>query len=96
MEPGLDGGLAAHAAASAPIYAMAFMFAKRLEIVNPRVEIAIALAVTILLNIGFEVARLGAVGTTEAILPLLSSCTTGAMAAMMLHALLFKQKEPAE
>ena len=94
MEPGLDGGLAAHAAASAPIYAVALMFAKRLEIVNPKAEIAIALAVTILLNIGFEVARLGAVGTTEQVLPLLSSCTTGAMAAMILHSLI-KKKEPA-
>ncbi len=92
MEPGFDGALAVHAAASVPVYAAAYAFTKSDNPIHPKLEMLAALAITIALNLGGELMRGQVAGTMEALLPLISSCTTGAMAAMMLHAAMFKKK----
>lgn len=90
MEPGFDTGLAVHAAGSTLAYAVAYKFTKGIDPIHPKFEMLAALLITIVLNLLAEVAR-GA-GSMEALFPLVSSCTTGAMAAMMAHAALFKHK----
>lgn len=82
---GFDPNLAAHAAGSLPLYAACFTVAKRIEIVNERVEMLAAMALTAGIN---AAVALGA-GTAQ-LFPALSTATVGAMLAMIAHAALFK------
>lgn len=82
---GFDPNLAAHAAGSLPLYAACFTAAKRIEIVNERVEMVAALAVTAGINAAVALSA----GTAQ-LLPALSTAAVGAMLAMIAHAALFK------
>lgn len=94
MEPGFDGGLAAHAGASAGIYALAFMFTKGSTKIHPKIEMLIAMVLTIVLNVAFEFGKGTLVDAPHAqLFPLLSSCVTGAVCAMLIHAAATKTKE---
>lgn len=89
MDPttlGFDPKLAAHAAASLPVYAAAFTAAKRLDL-SPRVQMLAATAVTAALN-----AAVALGGGTAPLIPALSTATVGAVGAMMAHAALFKRR----
>jgi len=89
MDPislGFDPKLAAHAAASLPVYAAAFTAVKRLDL-SPRLQMAAATAITAGLN-----AAVALGGGTAPLLPALSTATVGAVGAMVAHAALFKRR----
>lgn len=82
---GFDPNLAAHAAGSLPLYVACFTAAKRIEIVNERIEMLAAMAVTAGIN-----AAIALGGGTAQLFPALSTATVGAMCAMIAHAAVFK------
>lgn len=92
MEPGFDGGLLAHAGASAGIYSVAFMFTKGSTKIHPKIEMLIAMLITVVVNFLFEFGKGEAGYAVAAIFPLVSSCVTGAVCAMLLHAAATKTK----
>jgi hypothetical protein len=89
MDPaalGFDPNLAAHAAGSLPLYAACFAMAKRLHVVNERVEMLVAMLVTAGVNAGVALG-----GGTAPLFPALSTATVGAVGAMIAHSALFKR-----
>lgn len=84
---GFSPALAGHAAASVPVFVGAMAVAKRLEIVSPRFELLVAAAVTSLVNVG------GSLASGQPLLPALSAGVTGALVAMVGHAVLTKGKD---
>lgn len=85
---GFDPALLAHATASLPIYSLALAFAKRMQALPKKHEMLVALALTSSISAGIAMAQ-----ETAQLFPVLSSSTTGAMLAMIVHSQIFGRKE---
>ena len=86
MHSGFDPAVAAHFASSVPVYIGALAVAHRLRVINPRIELAVAFALTSVFNV------LLTMQSAVDLIPAISAGSLGAMGAMIAHALMTKQK----